>query len=317
MKSLRTLIIFLLLSSSSFAAEISEKEVKSFLNDWLATQNTGSYSNYSAMYSERFTGIRRSGSHTYNLNRDAWLEDRKLMFKKKMTVNTKNPEIKLSGTTASVKFEQIWESGSYKDKGDKLLNLIIENGKIKIAREELLSSKTVENKITKHESLVSKFTSIKDNDCKKLKSHSMILLFGSDSVVECYAPKGWRLYIEYDREEIRSWIRLSHQDSIWTTINQVWGDEKYEFGHFPNVNSQLVEWRVTKTGEPNALIFRVNAQNPSKSTSILTRLFVISLRNRVPRFCGMVKTNKEAREIADKTTTCTTILEKRSFPKSQ
>lgn len=144
----------------------------------------------------------------------------------------------------------------------------------------------------------------------------MILLLGSDSVLECPAPKGWRLFKEYDQEEIRSWIRLSYKDTIWTTINQVWGDEKYEFGHFPNVDSQSVEWRVRKTGEPNALIFRVNAQEPIKSSDIITRLFVISLTNNVPRFCGMAKTNEEARKIAEESTPCTTILGKRTSPKN-
>jgi hypothetical protein len=317
MKGIITLISILIFAASSFAAEISKKEIISFLDKWLAAQNTGSYSSYSVMYSERFTGIRQSGSHIYKLNHDVWLEDRKRMFKKKMTVKANNPEIMLSNTTASIKFEQILKSGTYRDNGDKILDLIIENGKLKIIREELLASQTASNPRIKQEKYISKYTSIKDKDCIKIKSHNMILLLGSDSVLECPAPNGWRLFKEYDQEEIRSWIRLSYKDTFWTTINQVWGEEKYEFGHFPNVDSQSVEWRISKSGEPNALIFRVNAQNPKKSSDILTRFFVISLTNNVPRFCGMFKTNEEARKIAEESTPCTTMLERRTLLKRQ
>jgi hypothetical protein len=116
-------------------------------------------------------------------------------------------------------------------------------------------------------------------------------------------------------EGIRSWIRLSHGNSIWTTVDQVWGDEKYEFGHFPNVDSSQVEWRLTESGVANALIFRVNAQDPENSSSNLTRLFIISLTNNTPCFIGMVNTNEEAREMADKATICTSALDKKTMSK--
>jgi hypothetical protein len=315
MRSFMTLIAILVFATSSFAGEISKSQVRAFLYEWLDAQNTGSYSNYAAMYSNSFIGIRRSGSSTTNLNHDAWLKDRKNMFNKKMVVEAKNPEIKLSGTTASVKFEQIWESGTYKDKGDKLLNLALESGKLKITREEMLFSKVVIDTNGEHTNIKSKFTSTKDKDCKKMQSYNMITFFGSDTVIECPAPKGWRLFKEYDREGIRSWIRLSIDGSIWTTIDQVWSDEKYEFGYFPNVDSSQVEWRITDLGKPLALIFRVNAQNPENASSNLARLFVISLANNIPRFCGMVKTNEEARAIADKAIMCSTALEKKTLPK--
>ena len=116
MGKLITFISILFLATTSFAAEISESDVKIFLNDWLAAQNKGSYSDYAAMYSKSFVGIRRSGKSTRKFDYDAWLKDRKNMFKKKMLVAASSPEIKISETTASVKFEQIWESGTYKDK---------------------------------------------------------------------------------------------------------------------------------------------------------------------------------------------------------
>ena len=142
----------------------------------------------------------------------------------------------------------------------------------------------------------------------------MILSLGSDSVVECPAPREWRLFVEYDQEEARSWILLSFGQSVWSTVSQVWGDEKYEFGHFPNVNSPQAEWRISKTGEPSALIFRVNAQNPENPSSNLTRLFVISLKKNMPSFCGITKTNEEAREMGDKAINCSPMLNKKTLP---
>jgi len=310
-----TIITILLLATSAFAAEISEADVKTFLNEWLAAQNTGSYSSYANMYAGSFIGIRRSGSSTYNLNRETWLKDRKKMFKKKMVVETAKPEIKLTGATAVVKFEQIWESGTYKDKGDKLLNLALENGKLKITKEEMLFSKVISGTKSEVGSFHSVFTSLKNKDCKKIRSDSMISALGSDAVVECPAPKGWRLFVEYDHEEARSWIRLSFGGVVWSTLEQVWNNEKYEFGHFPNVNSPHAEWRISKTGEPSALIFRVNAQNPKNSSLSLTRLFVVSLTNNKPCFCGMAKTNEDARELADNATNCTQMLNKSTLPK--
>ncbi len=310
MKTFKIILAILFFATSSFAGDINETEVKGFLKKWLTAQNSGSYSNYAVMYSNSFSGIKRSGSSTSILNHDAWLKDRKKMFNKHMIVEAINPKINLSGSTATVIFEQTWESGTYKDKGNKVLNLAFENGTLKIIREEMLFSKTNKNINAKHECINSKFTSIKSKDCKKIESHNMILMFGNDSVFECPAPKDWRLFKEYDREEVRSWISLSNGGSVWTTIDQVWGDEKYEFGNFPNIDSSQVEWRTTEGGEPIALIFRVNAQNPEKSSSNLSRLFVISLSNNNPRMCGMVNTNEEARSMADNETTCITSLKK-------
>lgn len=143
MKSLMILISIIFLATSSFAAEISEREVNTFMGEWFEAQNTGSYSKYAAMYSNNFIGIRRSGTSTRKFDHDAWLKDRKQMFKKKMIVSGGVLEIKLSSTTASVKFAQTWESGTYTDKGDKLLILAIEKGKLKIIREEMLFSRVV------------------------------------------------------------------------------------------------------------------------------------------------------------------------------
>lgn len=316
MKTLITLMLFLILATSSHAAEITEAEVVSFIQNWFGAQNTASFSDYADMYSKKFVGIRRSGATTKKLDYDAWLKERKRMFRQKMLVSGGVLKIKVSGATASVRFEQTWESSFYKDKGVKVLHLIIESEKLKIISEEMLFSE-IKHNLYKRYNNRRIFTSIKDKDCKHIDSHKMIEFFGHEYVSECPAPKGWRLFKEYDSEGIRSWLRLSYGNEIWSTVHQVWGDEKYGFGHFPNVNDEYVEWRISKNGEPKALIFRIYAQDPDKASSVLTRLFVIGLADHIPRFCGIAKTNEEAINIADDARTCVIRLQKEYIPRSQ
>lgn len=323
MKTIITLITILFLATSSFAAEIREADVKAFLDSWLSVQNTGSYSNYAAMYADTFAGIRRTGSSTHNLNRDAWLKDRKKMFKKKMVVEANNPEIKLAGTTATVKFEQIWASDTYKDKGDKLLDLTFENGKLKIIREEMLFSKvnteanTKQSKVTTYNSTgdanviptTSKYTSIQKKDCSEVVQDILMNFMNAESAFNCPAPKGWRLFKVYERDEERSWLNIGKSRAVWTTIEQVVTDDpRYKIGYFPNIDSaQNVEWRM-QNNVPVALIFRVAATDPNPSPGKLATsiscLHILSLKGNEPRFCGIAKTNEEAREIADKSANC-------------
>lgn len=146
MKNIMTLIAVLLLATSSFAAEITETDVKAFLVSWLTAQNTGSYSNYASMYAAKFQGVKRSGDHTSRFNHDTWLKDRKRMFKNKMNVTAANIRIQTMEASVIVQFEQNWESNGYKDKGDKQLYLVLEKNRLKIAREEMLASKVLAGK---------------------------------------------------------------------------------------------------------------------------------------------------------------------------
>jgi len=141
MKTL-TIILFVVLSvKSAFGSEISEAEVRTFFDTWLKAQNTGSFSNYAGMYAAKFHGIKRSGSRTYGYDHGSWLDDRKRMFSNKMTVTASNIKVQISDETATIQFEQTWESNTYKDKGNKYLYLIRDKVSLKIAREEMLASK--------------------------------------------------------------------------------------------------------------------------------------------------------------------------------
>jgi hypothetical protein len=121
------------------------------------------------------------------------------------------------------------------------------------------------------------------------------------TVQECPAPKGWRLFIASTDE--RSWPELSNDAHLWSTEEQV--VYRNDFGNFPNLGADMVEWRVSASGRPCALIFRISAQAPvppdsASITKTLSKLFVIRLADGTPRFCGVVQTNREARELADK-----------------
>src|SRR5262245_24156399 len=60
--------------------------VDTFLAAWVKTQTDGDFAAYSALYADRFRGIRRSGPRTVKLDRAGWMKDRERMFKKKMLV---------------------------------------------------------------------------------------------------------------------------------------------------------------------------------------------------------------------------------------
>ena len=106
---------------------------------------------------------------------------------------------------------------------------------------------------------------------------------------------GIRLFAVYD--DSRVWIDLSDGVNTWSTMKEVYNAN---FGHFPALREGVAEWRVTKSGEAKALIFRVDAQDPDIIGKTHSRLFVISFDKGVPKYCGNVKTNEEAVKIADR-----------------
>lgn len=323
MKSLMTVIGILFFATSSFAAEISVGEVNAFMGEWFEAQNTGSYSKYAAMYSNNFVGIRRSGTRTRKFDHDAWLKDRKQMFKKKMIVSGGVLEIKPSGTTASVKFEQKWESGTYTDKGDKLLVLALEYGKLKIIREEMLSSKVI-SAIDVEDSEIStittgvtpdgagKYTSVKQKDCWEPKGYFAKQFDFPEHTQECPGLKGWRLFRAADSE--RSWLEIAKGKRLWSSENEVNGsDEENSLGQTQDLGSlSRVEWRLKPDGTPIALIFQVQATDPNSTLHkviILYRFYVIGLHKGVPQFCGSFKTKEEARKIVNNPSKCNDLQE--------
>jgi hypothetical protein len=323
MNSLMILISILFLATSSFASEISESEVNTFMGNWFEAQNNGTYSKYAAMYSNNFVGIRRSGSHTQKLDHDAWLKDRKRMFKNKMSVTTSGDwEIKLSGTTSLVKFEQKWESSTYTDKGVKQLNLALENGTLKIVREELLFSKVISTIDVEDSEIstvttgttpdgVGKYTSFKYKDCWEPKGYFAKHFDFDERSKECPGLKEWRLFYAVDLEY--SWLEIGNGKRLWSTQNEVNGSGGNNFGQAQDLGSLArVEWRLKSDGTPIALIFQVQATDPNSTLYkliLLYRYYVIGLTKGVPQFCGSFKTKEEARKIADNPSRCNELQE--------
>ena len=149
------------------------------------------------------------------------------------------------------------------------------------------------------ESLTSVYTSTKSEDCrmpagiyKKLYQVNDEYGYGAE---ECPGYKNMKLFAVYD--DSRVWVDISDGVNTWTTMDQVYNAG---IGHFPALREGVAEWRVTKSGEAKALIFRVDAQDPDISEKRHSRLFVISFEKGVPKYCGAVKTNEEAVKIADR-----------------
>ena len=123
------------------AEPASVAPARATLDAWLAAQNQGQFESYAALYASKFSGVKRSGPRVRRMDRKAWLQDRQAMFKKKMNVSASNVVLTLAGGAADVSFVQRWESGKYKDEGQKRMLLVLEGTQFRIAQEEMLASK--------------------------------------------------------------------------------------------------------------------------------------------------------------------------------
>jgi hypothetical protein len=103
-------------------------------------QNQGRFAEYQMYYGDEFIGVRRSGNRTVSFDRKGWMQDRKRMFEKPMTVAADNVHIFASVRTARIIFTQRWSSGRYADTGPKQLVLRRGPDGFHIAREELFAS---------------------------------------------------------------------------------------------------------------------------------------------------------------------------------
>jgi hypothetical protein len=97
MKRLLILVFLLSFVTPSFAAEISEADVKAFLENWLSAQNRGAFTDYADLYAGRFLGIKRSGDRKRRYNRQTWLKDRK-HFEIIRTDDGKKQDMKFKGS---------------------------------------------------------------------------------------------------------------------------------------------------------------------------------------------------------------------------
>ncbi len=118
---------------------LAREDVQALVDAWLAAQNAGDFEAYQGLYAARFTGVKRVGAKTFNFDREGWLKDRERMFKKKVIVEAADTKIASTPRMAVASFTQTWSSGTFKDVGPKQL-VIVQDGGLRIAREEMLSS---------------------------------------------------------------------------------------------------------------------------------------------------------------------------------
>ena len=136
---------------------ITENEVMNTIYEWEKSQNDINIPKYISFYANDFYGIKRTISgKQYNLDYNAWIKDRTVMYSKAAYLNVICENIKVSelnqqAGTATVSFIQTYISTnkagkSYNDKGRKILKLRKEpNSLLKIYYEELIYSEDLNN----------------------------------------------------------------------------------------------------------------------------------------------------------------------------
>jgi hypothetical protein len=127
-------------TASPPASPGSTDRARAALDSWLSAQNEHDFARYSALYAERFSGIKRVGKHTAWFNRKTWLDDRKGMFKPDVTVAVSDVTIKNLGRTSRAVFSQTFSANSFRDEGRKELIFVEQGDKLLISREEMLVS---------------------------------------------------------------------------------------------------------------------------------------------------------------------------------
>lgn len=116
---------------------------RALIDRWLMLQNAGDFQAYSALYAERFHGIKRAGERTTTYDRRGWLADRERMFRRPMTVGVDDVDIIPAAGAARVRFNQSWASGEFRDIGPKQMVLVRTKDGLRIAREEMIASKVL------------------------------------------------------------------------------------------------------------------------------------------------------------------------------
>ena len=126
------------------AAAFDEAGARSFVERWVAAQNTHDFAAYSALYAQHFTGTKRVGSYSKRFERSAWLADRRPMFVDGVVVRAS--DLELSGSPGAVRavFTQDFTAPGFHDTGKKELFLVAQPGGLAISREEMLASSVAE-----------------------------------------------------------------------------------------------------------------------------------------------------------------------------
>jgi hypothetical protein len=138
-------------------AAISAEAAQATLTAWVEAQNRNSFEDYRGLYGEPFVGIKRVGNVEKQFLLPGWLEDRRQLFQRNPLVTAENVKIVTTASTAIVEFDQTWKTARFQDFGRKRLVLVRDakdgpkDGKLRIGREEMLTSTAGAAKITRPE----------------------------------------------------------------------------------------------------------------------------------------------------------------------
>ncbi len=127
-------------------SKATKEHAQKLVEQWLLAQNEGSFDAYEKLYAQRFTGIKRVESRTQRFDRKGWMNDREAMFQRPFSVEAKEIRVVPAAASAVVEFVQVWNSATFRDEGQKQLVLVEEAGNMRIASEEMKSSRTSEEK---------------------------------------------------------------------------------------------------------------------------------------------------------------------------
>lgn len=110
-----TFALVALVCASPAGGAAAEANVRALVTGWVELQNARSFPEYAKLYSEKFTGVRKSGDKEVRFDHKSWLADRGRMFKKPFKVSIESLEVKPGPDGYQVGFLQKWESSSYAD----------------------------------------------------------------------------------------------------------------------------------------------------------------------------------------------------------
>lgn len=139
------------------------------------------------------------------------------------------------------------------------------------------------------------YSSIKESDCKPVAA-ALATHYQARGLTaqQCPGLPGLPLLVVSSDE--RSWLEWTAGSRVISTEASL--RDRTDFGHFPNLGAERVEWSVGADGKAQGLIFRVAAQDPENASRSRSRLFVVAwLADGQARYCGHHATNEGARRL--------------------
>ena len=140
-------------SAASKPSSVAEAQARAFVERWAETQNTHDFSAYSALYAERFTGVKRVGSYTKRFDRRGWLKDRQPMLREGVSVSVSNLQIAVAPGATRAIFTQDFSAPGFHDSGSKELFLTPLGSGLVVSREEMRGSRVTLNALASSRSV--------------------------------------------------------------------------------------------------------------------------------------------------------------------